>query len=154
MTRAREQLIILDETPYFHCISRVVRRSFLCGQDSITGNNYEHRRSWFIERLHDLNLSFSIDVCAYAIMSNHSHLVLRVDRQSAKEWSSKEVVERWGQLFSIPPFIQEYFDKPGDILQSVKSDTFVKVWKRWVMSCSMSSRCVVVNSARHWSIAP
>ena len=36
MTRAREQQISVADTPYYHCISRVVRKAFLCGFDRTT----------------------------------------------------------------------------------------------------------------------
>ena len=44
MTSPRRTLIDLDSTPYYHCIARCVRRIFLCGEDSLTGNSYEHRK--------------------------------------------------------------------------------------------------------------
>ena len=79
MTKARKEQVSLDDTTYYHCISRCVRRAFLCGEDHLTGNNYDHRKDWVIERLRELDQVFTIDLCAYAIMSNHTHLVLRIN---------------------------------------------------------------------------
>ncbi len=89
----------MDATPYYHCISRCVRRAFLCGDDPFTGQSYEHRKDWLVERLRALGDIFAVDICAYAVMSNHFHLVLRVDRERALAWSDDEVAERWGRLF-------------------------------------------------------
>jgi hypothetical protein len=41
----RSQVSLVD-TPYYHCVTRCVRRSFLCGVDSYSGQSYEHRRAW------------------------------------------------------------------------------------------------------------
>jgi hypothetical protein len=56
--------ISLTNTPYYHGVSCCIRRSFLCGEDSATGKNYEHRRQWVEDRLLELGQVFSIDVCA------------------------------------------------------------------------------------------
>lgn len=99
VTRARYQQVSLEDTPYYHCISRCVRRAYLCGEDPLTGQNYDHRKAWIVRRMKWLASQFSIDVCAYAVMSNHYHIVLGVDVARAAAWSDAEVLARWTRLF-------------------------------------------------------
>ncbi len=40
MTIARSRQISLADTPYYHVVSRCVRRAFLCGQDDHSGQSY------------------------------------------------------------------------------------------------------------------
>lgn len=44
MTRARAQQICCQDTPYYHCISRGLRKAFLCGFDQTSLQDYERRR--------------------------------------------------------------------------------------------------------------
>ena len=108
MTRARNQIISTSDTPYYHCIARCVRRAFLCGEDPITGHSFEHRRQWVIDRLAQLQRVFCIELCAYAVMSNHYHLVLCINDQSAAQLSMDDVIERWCQLYKGPLLVQRY----------------------------------------------
>jgi len=108
MTLPRAALVSLDATPWYHLVNRCVRRAFLCGTDAVSGQCYEHRRGWIADRLHQLASVFAIDVAAYAVMSNHYHLVVRVDAQRASEWSDDEVLRRWTTLFTGPLLVQRY----------------------------------------------
>ncbi len=71
MTIARKKQISLDDTLYYHITNRCVRRAFLCGINEATGDNYEHRRQWIVDRIMLLGDIFTINICAYAVMSNH-----------------------------------------------------------------------------------
>ena len=94
MTQPRKQQISLEDTSYYHCIARCVRRAYLCGEDSVNGVNYDHRKQWIVSRLRFLSYIYAIDIAAYAVMSNHYHVVLHVDKEKAESWTAKEVVER------------------------------------------------------------
>lgn len=99
MTYPRSQLVSEEEPGFYHCVSRCVRRAFLCGRDSLTGRCFEHRRQWIEERIFRLAEHFAVSVFAYAVMSNHFHIVLRNDPQQPWRWSDREVAERWLALF-------------------------------------------------------
>jgi len=111
MPRPRKSLICLDETPYYHCVSRCVRRAFLCGKDRFSGKSYEHRRQWVEDRLLKLASVFAIDVCAYAVMSNHTHTVLRIDKNLALAMSHEEVLSRWHTLQNGTLLTRQFMNK-------------------------------------------
>ena len=110
MPRPRKSLINLSDTSYYHCVSRCVRRAYLCGEDNQTGRSYEHRRQWVEDRLLYLAEVFCIDVCAYAVMSNHTHVVLRINKQKADSLSVKEIIRRWHRLYKGMLLSQRYID--------------------------------------------
>jgi hypothetical protein len=138
MPKPREQQISLKAAPYYHCISRCVRRAFLCGTDNITGNSYEHRRSWLENKLLDLPQIFAIDIAAYAIMSNHYHVVLHVDSDRCNLWSDIEVVERWHQLFKGNLLSQRFVR--GEVLPQAETRVLkekIELWRSRLMDISM-----------------
>ena len=111
MAIARKQLISVKDTPYYHVMTRCVRRAFLCGKDQYSGKCFEHRRGLIIDRIKQLANVFHIDVCAYAIMSNHYHLVLKVS--CTKNWSERRCLIDWSSLCGIPDICQRYIKNEG-----------------------------------------
>ncbi len=99
MPTPRKQLVSLADTPWYHIVSRCVRRSWLCGVDPYNGIDYSHRREWVLSRLEKLVDTYAIEVASYAVMSNHTHLVVHVDQDRSKAWSDEEVVERWHKIY-------------------------------------------------------
>ena len=79
----------------YHCFNRIVRRSFLCGFDPVTQKDFAYRRDWFYQRLRYLTRFFAIDMLAYAIMSNHYHLVLRNRPDQVARMDDRQVVTAW-----------------------------------------------------------
>ncbi|MEQ3777156.1 MAG: transposase [Alcanivorax sp.] len=141
MTRARYTQVSLDSTSYYHCICRCVRRAFLCGKDHYSGQDYEHRRQWVVDRLAVLAEVFAIDLCAYAVMSNHYHLVVRINQQQALGWSDREVAERWMQLFSGPLIVKRWLKGETKDAEDLKAQEIVDTWRErlhdlgWFMKC-------------------
>ncbi|WP_422412053.1 MULTISPECIES: transposase [unclassified Endozoicomonas] len=149
MTRARSSLIDPGSTPYYHCIARCVRRAYLCGEDHLTGKNYEHRRQWIVDKLREMVSIFSIEVCAYAVMSNHYHVVLHINQKPAREWTRDEVLSRWTRLFTGPLLVQKYLaaDRLGHS-ELARVDEFVEEYRNRLTSISWFMRCLNEYLAR------
>jgi len=149
MPRARNAQIAVEATPYYHCVSRCVRRAFLCGRDSQTGQDFSHRREWIETRLLKLAKVFALDVCAYAVMSNHVHAVLHINRSEADSWSFRATIQRWHQLFKGSVFSQRYLR--GDALEGAemrKLEEQVALWRARLQEISWFMRCLNEDIAR------
>jgi len=143
MTRPRSTLVSPSDTPYYHCIGRCVRRAFLCGEDPVTGKSFDHRKGLILERLARLTEAFAIDVCAYALMSNHYHLVLRLAPQKAVGWTDHEVVERWRRLYSGPPCVTRYLEGAAlDATETTLLAEWIPRWRNRLTDLSWFMRCL------------
>lgn len=149
MTRPRKELVSVEDTPYYHVVSRCVRRSFLCGVDQSSGKNYEYRRQWIENRMRILSSLFAIDLCAYAVLSNHFHIALKLCPEEAESWTDDEVVERWTSLFKGPLLIQKW--QAGDPLIPAQLKTIsdcIAVYRERLSSLSWFMKCLNEPIAR------
>lgn len=149
MTRSRTSLVSINDTPYYHCIGRCVRQYFLCGTDPVSGKSFDHRKQTILERLALLSEVFAIDLCAYALMSNHYHLVLRLAPNRAEAWSAREVVERWRRIYVGPPCASRYLDgKPLGSEEQTLLDDCISRWRVRLADLSWFMRCLNEYIAR------
>jgi REP element-mobilizing transposase RayT len=149
MTRPRSTLVSLADTPYYHCVGRCVRRAFLCGDDPVSGRNFDHRKEHIRERLAWLTDTFAIDICAYALMSNHYHLVLRIDAARVQAWTDSAVVERWRRLYTGPAFTTAYLSHQHlEPAEQARLNELVPVWRQRLADLSWFMRCLNEHIAR------
>ncbi|MDQ7050935.1 MAG: hypothetical protein Q9M92_15940 [Enterobacterales bacterium] len=99
MAVKRSEIVDSNTAGYYHLMTRCVRRAYLCGKDAKTGQSFEHRREWIENRILQLAEIFSIEIYAYAVMSNHYHIVVYSDPKLPEKWSDEEVARRWLQAF-------------------------------------------------------
>lgn len=140
MTLPRATLIDPGYTPYYHCVSRCVRRAWLCGRDKLTGDDFEHRRVWIEARLLKLAGLFTIDVCAYAVMSNHYHVVLHINLEEQAALSDEDVIARWQRLHRLPAGFEDADDRSRAAL--------LRSWRERLGSISWFMKCVNEPLAR------
>ena len=151
MTRPRSSLVSLSDTPWYHVVNRCVRRAFLCGQDAGTGLNFDHRRGWIETRIRELASVFTIDVAAYAVMSNHYHVVLRVDQARAVALDDEAVLRRWTQLFTGPLLVQRYLSDARSQMGAAELDKvqeFAEIYRQRLFDLSWFMRVLNESIAR------
>ena len=82
----RRNIVDPENPGVYHCISRCVRREALLSSPE--------RRRWIVNRLETLAGVLAIDVIAFAVMSNHLHVLIRIRPDVARTWTDREVARR------------------------------------------------------------
>jgi hypothetical protein len=110
----RSKYVLEGQEGVYHCFSRCVRRAFLCGFDALTGRDFSHRKALLVERLRYLAAVFAIEVCAYSVMANHYHVILRTRPDIVALWSDREVATRWLTLFPHHRNVSSTLPQPAE----------------------------------------
>lgn len=125
MTTARKDLVDVNVTRWYHCISRCVRQAFILADE--LGND---RKQWIENRLELLAANFAIGVAGFAVLDNHLHVLVRLAPEDADAWSDEEVVRRWMAVY--PPTTLDR-DDPEVVRMWVQSQVQdakrVKLWR-------------------------
>jgi REP element-mobilizing transposase RayT len=109
--------------------------------DSYSGLNFEHRRGWVEDRLLFLASVLAIDICAYAVMRNHVHVVVHIDKKKALGWSIDEVVQRWHQIHNGTLLTQKYrFDEALTVGEQITFNETVEVYRERLYDISWLMR--------------
>ncbi len=129
-----------------------MRRAYLCGDDKSTGQNVDHCKQWLVDKITHLSAIFAIEICAYSIMSNHYHLVLKVNKDLVSQWDDKEVALRWMQLFKGHVLVERWLsDIETTQAETDKALEFIAIWRArlyalgWYMRCLNESIAVQAN---------
>lgn len=88
----RSSQICLHECRSYHVISRCTRQLHILGGDDAQRND---RKAMLLRQLERVATFTAVGVAGFAVMDNHVHLLLKVDSESAREWSPREVARRW-----------------------------------------------------------
>ena len=95
MRRLRRNTICLDECSCYHVITRCTRKLHLLADDTDDQDETVHRKDLLLQQLKRLATFTAVGVAGFSVMDNHLHLLLKVDTESARIWSDREVVRRW-----------------------------------------------------------
>ena len=148
MTYARKSLVSLSDTPYYHVVARCVRRAWLWGFDEYASRDYSHRKRWVLERLSELSAIFTIDICAYAVLSNHYHLVIYIDQKRTRRLTRADIVERWVRLYRAPPLIERWRSGSASDAEREAAEAIIENWRARLCDLSWLMKCLNEHLAR------
>lgn len=147
--QSRKNVVTEGVSGYYHCISRCVRRAFLCGKDTYSKKNFDHRKLWIRDRLTVLVEAFAIELVAYAILSNHLHSVLKTRPDLASQWSDEEVAHRWLTIFPRRLRIGDEEAHRAQQIRAIASNPEkVATYRARLTSLSWFNRCLNEHIAR------
>ena len=149
MTKPRKQQISLDATPFYHCVTRCVRSAFLCGEDRLTGRSYEHRRHRIEHELLRLAGVFFLDVAAFAVLTNHYHVLLHVNVDECKRASATDIAKRWHMLFKGTQLTARFIKgEPIESCERESLDSLIDTWRHRLHNISWFMKLLNEKIAR------
>jgi REP element-mobilizing transposase RayT len=92
---------------------------------------------------------FAVDLCAYAIMNNHYHIVVRIKPKQVDDWTDEDVAHRWMQIFSGPLLMHQYLANADLSKAELKCvAALFATWRERLADLSWFMRCINEPIAR------
>ena len=137
-------LLVSDDRPgAYHIVSRCVRRAYLCGDHAA------HRRTWVRDLIRDAAGAFAIDVLAYAVMSNHLHIVVLTDPDRVPAWTPAEVAARWASAHPRTGHNgHPQAWSPAEIAEKAADSAWIETTRHRLRSLSWFMKCIKERLAR------
>ncbi len=93
--------------------------------------------------------NLAIEICAYAVMPNHYHVVLHINREQGESWNTREVLEQWTKLFTQHLLVQRFFaSNTMSEAEIQRTEKFSKNYRRRLLDVSWFMRCLNENLVR------
>lgn len=150
MARPRKEIVSKEVIGIYHCISRCVRRAFLCGKDHYSGKSFTHRRVYIKNNLKDLATHYCLKVINSSVESNHLHVVVKLDPFASAHFKPEEVVRRWRRIF---PHRRNKQGKPveltdEELMKEIGNAALVAEWRSRLVDLGWFMRCLKEPIAR------
>ena len=94
-----------------------------------------------------LTSMFAIDICVFAVMSNHYHLGCTSIRREHGD-SAEQVVERWTQLFRAPSVVERWCDGTATQAERQLAEVIIDQWRKRLCDLSWFMKCLNEHLAR------
>jgi REP element-mobilizing transposase RayT len=144
MTEARRKLINPSHAGTYHCINRCVRRAWLCGHDDYLQQSFEHGKPIVEARILEVGSIFACGIYGYAVMSNHLHIVVHMNPNTARDWTPFEVATRWVRLYPTGKLDSDQLK-----IETILSDTLlIEVYRSRLCNLSWLMKSIAEPIAR------
>ena len=98
MVLRRKDVFNRQQVGVYHVTTRCVRQAFLLSDDYQIGHSNHQRKRWIEEWFQSLTDVMLIEICAYAVMDNHTHSILRNRPDLLENMDDVEIAKRLVRL--------------------------------------------------------
>ncbi len=163
MVLRRKDVFNRKQIGVYHVTTRCVRQAFLLGTSFQSGQEYHHRKQWIEEWFQSLTEVMAIELCAYAIMDNHTHSILRNRPDWLETMDDYEVATRLARLFpgyqclnglpaeADPERVQEILDDPAKLARRKEQLADISIFMgRWEEAVARRANKEEDRKGRFW----